>query len=82
MLHYCGYAIVVTLLTRYCHAIVRFEYNVTINFSQYICNCCRVCDVKMIIAQITLSNYDVIVITLNRNMQAIVLINRPGKHLN
>ena len=36
----------------------------------------------MIIAQIIVSNYDVIMNTLNRNMQTIlpfVLINRPGK---
>ena len=85
MSHFCGHAIVVTLLSRYCHAIVtllgsrychaivRLEYNVTINFSQYRCNCCRcICDVKMIIAQITVSTYDVIMITLNRNMQTIV----------
>ena len=47
------------------------------------CNYCRcICDIKMIIAQITVSNYDVIMITLDRNMQTIlpfVLINRPGK---
>ena len=82
MSHDFGHAIVVTLLSRYCQAIVRFEYNVTINFSQYRCNCCRcICDVKMIIAQIIVSNYDVIMIALKRNMQTMlpfVLINRPG----
>ena len=84
MSHDFGHAIVVTLLwSRYCHDIVVLEYNVTVNFGQYRCNCCRcICDVKMIIAQIIVSNYDVIMIALKRNMQNIlpfVLINRPGK---
>ena len=93
MSRYCGHAIVVTLLwSRYLSRVTllsryfRFEYNVTINFSQYRCNCCRcICDVKMIIAQIIVSNYDVIMITLNRNMQTIlpfVLITGREKHLN
>ena len=75
----------VTLLwSRYCgHSIVRLEYNVTINFSPYRCNCCRcICDVKMVIVQIFVSNYDVIMITLKKNMQTIlpfVFINRSGK---
>ena len=81
MSHDC-LTIVVMLLSCYCHGIVCFEYNITINFSQYRCDYCRcICDVKMIIAQITVSNYDVIMITLNRNIQTIlpfVLINRLG----
>ena len=49
-------------------------------YSLFICQ--LICGVIMIIAQIIVSNYDVIAITLNRNMQTIlpfVLINRPGK---
>ena len=85
MSHDFGRAIVVTLLwSRYCHAIVRLEYNVTINLSQLRCKCCRcICDVKMIIVQIIVSNYDVVMIALRRNMQTILpFATGREKHIN